>query len=344
MTSETDISLPAPTTSLTRLAISPDGHVLYATDSSNNKLLRFDTKKRLWLSPVSVLTAPIGVAVSPSGNVVVVAGQFGVDVVNTSTRAVRHLAGSGTYEGVVVSPDGRYAYAGSYADVVTKFDLQTGLSSDIDVSGGNSSQPQSVAISPDGSKVYAADTAQNRIEVISTVTETVTAVLLVGVTPDAVTISPDGSHAYVSNFATSTVSVISTAIDSVEATVVAGDHPGGVIVSPDGTQFAVTSSYTQQLLFFSTHTNTQVSAFTISAGSGTSQPTALVFSPNGAQVYVSLPSGVALGIFQLTPHLGSDVPEPLANTGSNPWLPLWLGLAMLSAGAMALLTVRRLTR
>ena len=57
-----------------------------------------------------------------------------------------------------------------------------------------------MAVSPDGSKVYVANSCLgNSVSVIATATNTVTATIPVGIEPLGVAVTPDGSKVYVTN-------------------------------------------------------------------------------------------------------------------------------------------------
>jgi YVTN family beta-propeller protein len=72
-----------------------------------------------------------------------------------------------------------------------------------------------VAVSPDGSKVYATNVSSNNVSVIDAATNTVTATIPVGIAPIGVAVTPDGSKVYVVNNTSQTVSVIDTATNTV---------------------------------------------------------------------------------------------------------------------------------
>jgi YVTN family beta-propeller protein len=83
------------------------------------------------------------------------------------------------------------------------------------------SEPGGVAVTPDGSKVYVANSLSNTVSAIATATNTVIATIPVGANPFGVAVTPDGSKVYVANagFGTNTVSAIATATNRVTATI-----------------------------------------------------------------------------------------------------------------------------
>jgi YVTN family beta-propeller protein len=60
--------------------------------------------------------------------------------------------------------------------------------------------PVAIALTPDGSRAYVANSGSNTVSVITTANNTVTgSPIPVGFTPVAIAITPDGTHAYVAN-------------------------------------------------------------------------------------------------------------------------------------------------
>ena len=116
-----------------------------------------------------------------------------------------------------------YVYvANQVSSAVTAYDVATGTSTAIPVG----TQPGDVAVSPDGTTVYATNGRSNTVSVISTATNTVT--IPVGGTPGSVAVSPDGRTVYVTNYGGNDISVISAATGTVTSTVPAGTGPSGV--------------------------------------------------------------------------------------------------------------------
>ena len=94
---------------------------------------------------------------------------------------------------------------------------------------GTGAEPEGVAVSPDGSTVYVANTGNGDVSVISTATDTVTATIgTIGSAPVGVAVSRDGRTAYAANAASDDVLVISTATNTVTATIPVGTAPFAV--------------------------------------------------------------------------------------------------------------------
>jgi gliding motility-associated-like protein len=87
--------------------------------------------------------------------------------------------------------------------------------------------PYGVAISPDGTKVYVSNNAENTISVISSATNTVIATITTPIdgSPTGLSVSPDGSFLYVMNYVFNDVSIINTSTNAIVATIPVGAGP-----------------------------------------------------------------------------------------------------------------------
>lgn len=93
-----------------------------------------------------------------------------------------------------------------------------------------------------GPSVYVVSTQKDKVSVINTATNTITAKIRVGKRPRGIAISPDGALVYVTNFKSGTVSVVSTATNTVIGKIKVGKKPQGVAFTPDGTKAYVVNS------------------------------------------------------------------------------------------------------
>jgi YVTN family beta-propeller protein len=101
--------------------------------------------------------------------------------------------------------------------------------------------PQGIAVSPDGSLVYVANSGaaggsnKNTVSVIATATNTAIATIPTGNFPLGVAVTPDGSKVYVANGFDNTVSVIDSATYTMIATISVGHGPVafGIFIQPE---------------------------------------------------------------------------------------------------------------
>jgi len=127
-----------------------------------------------------------------------------------------------------------FAYvANRFSDTVTVINTATNtVLATISLLAG--SDPEAIAINPNGSRVYVATFSNDTITVIDTATNTIltTIPLPVGSDPVGIAITPDGSRAYFTNSGRDNVTVLDTAINAVIATLPAGVGPQGIAITP----------------------------------------------------------------------------------------------------------------
>jgi len=145
------------------------------------------------------------------------------------------------------------------------------------------SQPNGVAVTPDGTRAYVANGGGD-VWVISTSNNTVLAKVVVGEYPTAVAITPDGTRAYVTRANGNSVSVIATSSNTVTATISVGTAPGGIAITPDGKSAYVTNVGTGSgpVSVIDTSSNT----VTATVDLGNVAPVGVAVTPDGTRIYV----------------------------------------------------------
>jgi YVTN family beta-propeller protein/VCBS repeat-containing protein len=243
-----------------RFAMSPDGRLLYVTDSVTGTLSVIDTATGTAVGePIRIGGGPLGVAISANGARLYVANTTNgtVAVIDASTHAVVgepvHV-GVALY-GLIVTPDGKRLYVidrgirtdnayrkGTVLVVDTATNAVVGEPITVGVA------PEDLALSPNGDRVYVVNAEESTVSVIDTHTDTVVnGPIVVGRDPAAVALSPDGSLAYITNSGDGGLSVIDTATNTLLGTPLpvarAAPEGGllyGIAVSPDGNQIYAT--------------------------------------------------------------------------------------------------------
>ncbi len=190
---------------------SPDGTNLFVTNASGNDVSEIATATDVISKTFAVGSDPKGIAISPNGATLVVPNWMGdsVSLVNVSTGATTTVSMPATYQprNAVVSPDSSTAYVVS--DIVgtpnyvvsnitgylTEISLTTDsiVGSPVALDGG----PLSIAISPDGSTGYVANSMGNTVSIVNLKTMTVTQSINVPQQPEEIAISPDGRTGFV---------------------------------------------------------------------------------------------------------------------------------------------------
>jgi YVTN family beta-propeller protein len=233
------------------VAVTPDGSKVYvAHDATPGTVSVIDTAIKTVVGlPIPVSAAAVGVAVAPDSSKVYVAtairvgrGTGGVSVIDTATNTVSATIPAGRFlNGVAVTPDGSKVYVaeerrggfggGGGVGVVSVIDTVTNAVIDTVTVGFS---PFGVVVTPDGSKVYVANSS-GTVAVIETVTNAVIAKVTVGLGAAGVAVTPDGSKVYVANEGSNTVSVIDAATNTVIGSPIpVGDQPVafGLFIQP----------------------------------------------------------------------------------------------------------------
>jgi YVTN family beta-propeller protein len=155
-------------------------------------------------------------------------------------------------------------------------------------------EPNGMAVTPDGTKVVAAEGASHQVQIITAATHTVAFTVAIpevgGVKsrPDAVAVTPSGLTAYVVDGATKLVYpiTIATGTRGTGIAVNTQGDPGAIVITPDGTKAYVANFSAHSVSVITTASNTVTATVTIGAGE-TDKPTALAVTPNSAHVYVA---------------------------------------------------------
>jgi YVTN family beta-propeller protein len=205
------------------MVTSGDGRTLYVDDWGTGSLRVMDacTFQTIALIPVggfsiaSYISGPNGSLGSRYMYVSSLADED-VNVVDTWTNTIVRTYLVPGIAGVQLSPDGSRLYAVTAEGVFT-FDPMTGQQLAPFLFTG-ALVPTWMTATPDGSKLYLADTGSDRISVVNAHTMTITKTIQLpfGSTPITISVTPDGKEVWVADGASSDGAVvISTATDSV---------------------------------------------------------------------------------------------------------------------------------
>ncbi len=198
------------------VAFTPNGARAYIVNESPGTLSVVNTVDRVVLVNLDIVTGtsgPADISISHDGARAFVANDLdnSVAVVSIASNTVTIINDVERPTSVAPSRDRRQLYVahgfvdGVLSHTVSVLDTAThAVTGTITVGAG----PIAIAVSPDGTRVYVANNADNSLSVIDSATDDVLDTIAVGGSPSAVAVSPDGSRVYVSNQFDFTVSVI----------------------------------------------------------------------------------------------------------------------------------------
>ncbi len=282
----------------------------YVPNQTGAAVAVVDVSNGAVIATVPVGAAPIGVAVAPGGRYVYIT-QHNADtvaVVSTNTNTVLAQISAGNKPlGVAVSPDGTRLYVTNFLTAtasgagslwvngtLTVVDTATRVVLTTVTVGAN---PSGVAVSPDGNRVYIANSGAGTLSVVSTVTNAVTSTITVGANPVGVAASPDGLRVYVANGGSASVSVIDAAALTVASTIRVGGHTTGIAVSDDSTRVLVSNTFDNSVSVINAATQAVVTTTTAGIGLG---PAGAAFVPGGSTGLVANSRGATVSSINAT--------------------------------------------
>jgi YVTN family beta-propeller protein len=180
----------------------------------------------------------------------------------------------------------------------------------------NGAPPAAVAISPDGSTLYATDAAYGQLNIINLSLGKQIGRVGVGDYPITLGVSPDGARVFVLNYFSRSVSVVDARADQVVATIPIGGQPGDLVVQPNGNRVYVSATgqpsspthpaYDGQVAAIDGTTNQIIKVVRVQSGSR-----AMAISRDGRRLFVAHtdPASDQLDIIQTT-DLSPEAPIP----------------------------------
>jgi YVTN family beta-propeller protein len=200
-------------TAVSWLGISADGTLLYALNNSDDHLYVVETRGGRGVSRVKVGDHPLSARLSKDGNTLYVAnlGDATVSVVDVSDKehpkVTSTLATDPHPNDLVVTRDDRLIVSCGHTNNVISFDLKTGrrlevISTALGPKAPAGSTPVSLALSPDGGRLYVANADNNSVAVIDIDDRSMSTPLgfvPTGWYPTFVTMSKDGKRMIVAS-------------------------------------------------------------------------------------------------------------------------------------------------
>jgi DNA-binding beta-propeller fold protein YncE len=164
-------------TAVSWLGVSPDGTLLYALNNSDGHLYVMETFGGRAVGRLAVGNHPLSARLSTDGRTLYVANVGGANVVvvdvsdPTRPRVTRTLATDPHPNDLALSADGRLFVSCGNTNNVISFDLATGqrlevISTALGPKAPAGSTPASLALSPDGERLFVANSDNNSVSVI----------------------------------------------------------------------------------------------------------------------------------------------------------------------------------
>jgi YVTN family beta-propeller protein len=258
-------------------------YTAYVGNWATNTVTPINTATNTPGSPITVGSAPAGIAITPNGTTAYVAnyGSGSVTPINTATNTAGSAITVGTNPwGIAITPDGKTAYvSNSGASTVTPITLATNTAGAPITVG---SAPVAVAIATDGKTAYVANYGAGSITPINTATNTAGTPVAVGSKPIGIAITPDGATAYVANLGANSVTPITLATNTTATPITVGSAPFGIAITPDGASAYAANAGANTVTPINTATNTAGTPITVRNG-----PIGIAITPDGASAYVA---------------------------------------------------------
>lgn len=287
--------------------VSPDGSRLYVASAADDRVVIFDTATGDIVGGFDTGDSPRGLTITPDGSTVYVANRFDGDV----TVAVNGVV-TGTIDGgflpfaVAVSSDESTLYIARPGGIEVRATSGGALIDDIAMGLVG---VRGLALTPDGSKLYAFRILEDDVVVIDTADNTIDTVIPLGDTPTGIAITDDGATVWVSVLSGDLVP-IDTAADTTGTPLPTGNYPLELQVSPDG-------AWIYALLANGNLGVVDVSSGDVDEYSVGDGPYWLSISPDGSRLYVNNWNDDTVSVFDMVTLGFSGVGEIQQGTAST---------------------------
>ena len=220
------------------IAITPDGTRAYVA-SRSGAISVIDTSTNTVITSIADSAGPLNVAITPDGSRAYVSNLLGsISVVDISTNTIitsfpiLHFALPGFLQpafnlfAIVLTPDGTRGYVASHStgDTYVFSTISNSMTGTIPTGQGS---PLSIAISPNGTRVYTANIDFDAfVQVIDTATNTIIGKIPAAGPPPFVGVTPDSTRLYINALGTTTV--VDTSNNSIVTTILTGNSLAGI--------------------------------------------------------------------------------------------------------------------
>jgi YVTN family beta-propeller protein len=286
------------------VAVNPAGTTAWIVDAANARVypLSLATSTLGGAITVGAQGDPTAMVVTPNGAQVFVAdyGAHQVSAIDTSTDVVTNIAVGGTTGipiALAVTPNSGHVYVADEGssqidDITTSSDTVSATIAvpslaDTDGFVPNGGDPNILAVTPDGAKVYVASFGGGSVEDITTSNDAVATTfalppggVLGPAAPNALALTPNGCQLYVNDYDNNKVDLIDVSADTLAASTTAvgqtGD-PTGMAVTPNGAAVYVANFYDPSVSVIATSSYTVTRTVGMAGGSA---PYAIAIIPS----------------------------------------------------------------
>lgn len=212
-------------------------------------------------------------------------------------------AGSKSPRGIVVAPNGRFAYvansnsaAGAQGNSISQFTVNPdGSLAALGSPVATGNEPIDLAITPDGRFVYAVNFNDNTLSQYTVGADGQLSAMspvqvATGIGPSAIAITPDGLHAYVANYSGGTVGVYDIASNgalTLATTVSLAGGPRQIAITRDGSYAYVTLAVQGKVAQFAIVANGALAPLTTATVPAGMYPYGITTTADGKFVYVA---------------------------------------------------------
>ena len=239
-----------------------EGDRLFVSNLSSNEILTIDTATFQIVDRIQTAAQPLDMALSPDGQTLYVTNSGAgtltlIDVASSSSRIVRLPSMvSGPY-GVAATGE-RIYITDINADQILVISPDGSIEHRLPVP----SQPRSLALSPDATKLYVTSMSSNLLTIIDVGNNQVAHTIPLPVSGTfAVAPSPDGGKVYLTAHGEGELIVVDVRQNTVLKTLSIGANPRAISFSPDGAQAFVTSSFSNEITILDARTDTILSTY-----------------------------------------------------------------------------------
>ena len=278
---------------------------------------------------------PMNLVPSPDGRLIAISSSGwskpAISIFDTHTQQIVGRADvDHTWLGLIWHPDGKRIFAsGASENVIYEYTYQNGkltASGSIPISAAerhasgdtieNAGYVAGMAISPDGTRIYAAQIYGEKVRAIDVAKKQVTATAELGAEAYTCVLSPDGQTLYVSVWGASKIVMLDAWTLASKGEIAVGEHPNAMTLSRDGSRLFVACANTNAVWIVDTARKTAAEQISVALGAQAppgSTPNGLALSPDGNTLLIANADNNTVAM--------ADVSKPGASTVLG-WVPV----------------------